>query len=253
MRRETWIGVAISVMLSLLLAGCNSGTSATPAPATLTSVAVTATQAAIPSDMLTYRTSSYSAMVQLTKSVPNTQIRYANKQNDLFELNINGFSAFVRSGDSISWSGLVAPSLFTSYQLIVSPGSEIDMFTQGTVNIVVFNPVPVELFQLPLLTNSGVFNGLQLQYVVLVGQSIPGTTMVYQGASNGEVRFSGSSQYPISAVGNSLTWHGQLGQNIFVRYNLVITGATETELQLSGSGDLLYIPYQPPLQPVPRT
>ncbi|MCO5185116.1 MAG: hypothetical protein M9928_08920 [Anaerolineae bacterium] len=255
MRRETWALIVSSVCLFVLLAGCSIGTGATPtpAPATQTSVAVTATQAAIPTDMLTYRTTSYTAMVSLTKSVPNTQIRYANKQSDLFELNINGFAAFVRSGDTISWRGLVAPSLYTSYQLIVSPGSEIDMFTQGSVDIVVFNPVPVELFNLPLLNNPGTFTGLQLQYVVPIGQRIPGTTMVYQGTSNGEVQFSGTSQYPISSVGNSLNWLGQLGQNIYVRYNLVITSASETELQLSGTGEMVYIPYRPPLQPQPRT
>ena len=69
------------------------------------------------------------------------------------------------------------------------------MFTWGSVDIVVFNPVPVELFNLPLLNNPGTFTGLQLQYVVPIGHAYPARRWCAGHIERG-VQFSGTSQYP---------------------------------------------------------
>lgn len=238
-------GVLISV---LLIAACSNG-------ATTTSTATQppgATPTPEITDTIRYTTNNYEALVQSgNNTVPNTQIRYVAKQGDLFELNIDGLQAFRRSGDTITWRGLVAPGLHSEYQLALATGSENSLFTRGTVNATVFNPVPEELQAIPPLTEPGVYSNLFVQYRVPQGQRIPGTTLVFEEVTDQGVRFSGTAQYPYYGLNSSLIWVGKLRNDVYIRYDLILAAATEAGLEVTGSAELRFLPYRPLLQAVP--
>ena len=250
MRRAKWFYISLIILAGLLLAGCGSTT--TTASPTVTPSIATPLSAVQQTDVLKYVTNTYNTLVAPGNNyVPATQIRYVQKVQDQFELNIDGLQAFRRNGDSIVWNGLVAPGLRTDYQLVLAASSENNLFTQGTVKIDVFNPTPVELTGFPTLSNPRVFSNLLLQYTVQQGQAIPGTTLVFDGLTDQGVRFSGTSQYPYYTLGSSLTYIGGLRSNVFVRYDLVLVGVVDNGLQVTGTGEMRYVPYRPPVQAVP--
>jgi hypothetical protein len=245
-----WFHISLIALAGLLLVGCGSNnTSTTP---TLTPSIATPIPVVQQTDVINYVTNTYNVLVAPGNNyVPNTQIRYVQKVQDQFELNIDGLQAFRRNGDIITWKGLVAPGLSTDYNLVLAASSENSLFTQGTVAINVFNPMPVELLGFPALVSPSVYSNLLLQYNVPQGQTIPGTTLVFDGQTDQGIRFSGTSQYPYYTTGSSLTYVGGLRQNVFVRYDLVLVGVSNGVLQVTGTGEMRYEPYRPPVQAVP--
>ena len=250
MRRATWFHISFIVLAGLLLVGCGSNTTSTT-PMQVSSIA-TPFPVTQQTDVISYVTKTFNVLVAPGNNyVPYTQVRYVQKVQDQFELNIDGLQAFRRNGDRITWNGLVAPGLRSDYQLVLAASSENNLFTQGSVDIDVFNPTPVELLGFPTLSNPSIYSNLLLQYTVPQGQAIPGTTLVFDGLTDQGVRFSGTSQYPYYTLGSSLTYIGGLRSNVFVRYDLVLVGVVDNGLQVTGTGEMRYVPYRPPVQAVP--
>src|SRR5690606_38441308 len=117
------------------------------------------------------------------------------------------------------------------------------LIAAGPVEVIVLNPVPAEVPNLPPNISSAYsFSGVLVGESVQVGQVIPGTTLVYAGETNQGASFSGTTQFPYRALGDSLVWLGQLRDNVFIRQNLRVVTFDENTLRLGGTAEIWVIP-----------
>jgi hypothetical protein len=194
-------------------------------------------------DSLSFVIPAYSYELSPGDTVPGTRLEYVAHNGDTFEVRIDGQSTTKRLGDSFIWSGIVAPGVFTTYNLRLAPAVFGPLPVIGSVTVNVLNPAPVELPALPQPAKSLRYGNIILTYDIPVGRQIPGSTLVYEGVTTqGNVktaRLSGLSGHPLFALGDSVNWQGQLRGNVFIQYNLRVLAIDETSLRLGGTAELL--------------
>jgi len=179
------------------------------------------------------------------ESIPNTQLVYQGHEDNVYSLLIDNQLAEKRIGDSVRWQGSIAPGVNVNYNLRVAPSIlQEDLLLGGSVEVEVFSPVPVE-------TESGLigaernvhFGNIFIDYRVPFYEYIPGTTIFFEGVDGDEAMLSGTSGYPYRAVGDSITWRGQIRDNVAVEYSLRVVSANEDELRVLGTASLWIDPY----------
>ncbi len=221
----------------LLLTGCSlvglgsSSPSATPTPL---------------GDTLSLTIPAYSVSLDPGDIVPGTRLQYVGRTGDTYQVSIDGLSATKRAGDSFIWNGVVAPGVYASYSLRLIMAVFGPLRVAGPVTITVFNPQPVEAALPANLDSRLAFNNAVINYLVPVGRSVPGTTLVYAGLStqgegdqvNRLAQLTGLSGYPYLALGDSLTWSGWVRDNTYLRYSLRVAGLNEEGLRLAGTAQL---------------
>jgi len=171
---------------------------------------------------------------------------YVGPIDDAYEVTIDGLSAPKRSGDSFYWSGLIAPGVYANYNLRLTTSIFGGLPVVGPVELIVFNPQPVELGGSVDPDATLHFGNLLMDYTVPAGLAVPGTTLFYEGVevqgvgdqSTKLARFRGLPGYPNIAVGDSLVWTGRLTENVIVRYNLRALSFDQSNVHLIGTGDL---------------
>ncbi|MCB9423289.1 MAG: hypothetical protein H6667_26070, partial [Ardenticatenaceae bacterium] len=152
-----------------------------------------------------------------------------------------------RIGDSFFWSGVIAPGVYANYNLRLTTSVLGKLPAAGPVEIIIFNPAPIEA-ALPaeLATASPTYHNILIDYQVPPGMNIPGSTVIYEGMiTQGEGQqatelawLTGTSGYPYLALGDSLVWVGRVRENVYVRYSLRVTTMNEYGLRLSGTAEL---------------
>lgn len=194
-------------------------------------------------DSTTFLIPAYTYSLEPGATVPGSQLTYVGKTGDLHDVTIDGESAQKRVGDSFIWSGVVAPSVFASYNLRLAPDFLGPLPVAGTVEVTVLNPAASPLEAMPDWPNAVRYNNVVLAHNVPVGWTIPGTTLVYDGVSTqGEVdsaRLTGLMGHPLFALGDSITWIGKLQENVAIRYTFRVVSFSENSLQLGGTAELL--------------
>jgi hypothetical protein len=180
----------------------------------------------------------YSIQLEPGTVVPGTRIVFVNAGNDLYEMSIDGLQAYLPAGNSITWRGVVAPGLFSDYQLRLRRDFRGRLLAEGEVRVAVLNPAPVEIP--PTQTPSAPihYSQIQVSYFVPEGYRIPGTTLIYEGEQNGVAELSGTASYPFFAPNDTLLWTGKLRPNITIRYNLRVSNLDQYGLALSGTAEL---------------
>ncbi len=197
-------------------------------------------------DSISYLAPAYTMRLQPGESVPGTQLTYVGSLESGYEVSIAGQTAVKRSGDSFYWSGVLAPGVFANYNLRLTTGFFGGMPVAGPVEMIVLFPQPQ-----PLILTSDPEADLHLGNIVIdyhvpVSNTIPGTTLVYQGLetqglgsqSSTLARIGGLAGYPNLAVGDSLVWTGRLRDNVVVRYNLRAISFNEESIRFVGTGEL---------------
>jgi len=156
---------------------------------------------------------------------------------------IDGEPAQKRGGDSFIWSGVVAPSVFASYNLRLTSDILGPLPVGGIVEVTVLNPVVTALSDMPEWPNAVRYDDIVLLHNIPFGWTIPGTTLVYDGVSTQggveSARLTGLTGHPLFALGDSITWTGSLQENVAIRYTFRVAGFNENSLQLTGSAELL--------------
>ena len=194
-------------------------------------------------DSLTFLIPAYTYNLEPGETIPGSQLQYVGKTGDLHDVKIDGEPAQKRVGDSFIWSGVVAPSVFASYNLRLAPDFLGPLPVAGPVEVTVLNPVVTPLTAMPEWPNAIRYNNIVLAHNVPVGWTIPGTTLVYDGVSTqGEVdsaRLTGLTGHPLFALGDSITWIGTLQENVAIRYTFRVVNFSENSLQLGGTAELL--------------
>ncbi len=238
MRRETWTfylfaGVLLltSLACSLPSFGGGSGVEPTPTP---------------PGDSITFTVPAYTVGLQPGDLVPGTRLQYVGRNGDAFDVVIDGLPAVKRTGDSFIWDGILAPGVFANYNLRLATVIFGEMRVAGPVKLTILNPTPVERTDNTPLTAQLGFSNAVISYYVPVGYGIPGTTAVYQGLRNGsggqQAEFSGLTNYPYIAAGDSLIWQGYLRDNFIVAYNLRALSVSEEGVRFAGTAELFILP-----------
>jgi hypothetical protein len=241
MRKGNWSLVWFIVLLAVATLACAvPGFDPDKSNATPTAVG----------DTMYFNIPAYTYQLTPGEAIPGTGLQFKDRQGDAYEVSIDGQTTLKRSGDSFYWSGVLAPGVFANYNLRLTTSVFGSMPVAGPVEIIVLNPVPVEVTSVPINENTMAFSNIVADYTVPVGYTVPGTTLVYEGieerGQGGQLtdfaRLSGTAGYPYLAFGDSLVWTGKLHDNIYIRYNLRVTSIKEDNLRLSGTAELWVLP-----------
>lgn len=197
-------------------------------------------------DTISYLAPAFAITLQPGESVPGTQLTYVGSTDGGYEVSIGGQRAVKRSGDSFYWSGVLAPGVFANYNLRLTTGFFGGMPVGGPVEIIILFPQPQPLPQTNDPEAQHHLGNIVIDYHVPVGNTVPGTTLLYQGLetqglgnqSSTLARIGGLPGYPNLAVGDSLVWTGILRDNVVVRYNLRAISFDEESIRLVGTGEL---------------
>jgi hypothetical protein len=196
------------------------------------------------SDYLTYTSPTYNISLSAGEIVPGTRLQYVGRAGEVYNVSIDGQPLTRQGGDSLPWQGVVAPGVFGKYNLRITPSFGIEsLIAAGPVELIILNPVPTEVANLPLSIDSAYhYTGVLVGEAVPVGQVIPGTTLIYAGETAQGASFSGTTQYPFRALGDSLVWLGQLRDNVYIRHNLRVITFDADRLRLGGTAEIWVIP-----------
>lgn len=197
-------------------------------------------------DTISFLVPAYAINLDPGETVPGTRLTYVGRSGDDYEASIDGLTALKRTGDSLYWSGVVAPGVFGNYNLRLTTAIFGGLPVAGPVELIVFNPEPFELASDAEPDTFLHYGNLVMDYKVPVGVAVPGTTLFFEGVetqgigdqSSQLARFRGLQGYPNIAVGDSLVWMGRLRENVLVRYNLRALSFDERAIHLVGTGDL---------------
>ena len=225
--------LSLGLLLALAVLACVvPGTGSPATPVTPTPIG----------DTFTFLAPTYVYSLEPGETVPGTRLRYVGRSEGAYQVTIDGLPATKRVGDSFNWQGVLAPGVFARYNLRLTTAVFGALPVAGPVEIVVFNPEPVEVAT-PVAVNTALhFNGIALNYLVPPGWQVPGTTLVFEGitaqGNDQMARLAGLAGYPFLALGDSLEWRGKLRDNVNVLYNLRVTAINENGLRLEGTAEL---------------
>ncbi len=201
--------------------------------------------AIVPLDQVVrYRIPVFSATLNPGETLKGSKLTYVGREGDVYNVTIANLPAAKRIGDSFAWKGVVAPGVIGNYNLRLSPTIlSDDLLVAGSVEISVLNPIPVELGNDFVVANSLLhFNNIAIDNRVSVGDQVPGTTLIFEGAAEQGANLGGTSGFPIRALGDSLIWTGRLRGNAIVRYNLRVGSLNADELRLVGTAEMWITP-----------
>lgn len=204
----------------------------------------TATATAPPDQLVTFRLPIFSATLSPGETIRGTKMTYVGREGEFYNVSIGGQPAAKRIGDSFTWKGVMAPGVVGDFNLRIAPTLRSDnLLAAGSAELIVLNPVPVELGNdynvIDSLLN---YSDLAVDYKVPTGGQVPGTTVIYEGLVDQGVQLGGTSGFPIRAVGDSLIWTGRLRGNVVIRHSLRVASADEESLRLVGTAELWITP-----------
>jgi hypothetical protein len=206
-----------------------------------------ATSTIIPADdILAFQVPVSVLALEPGETIPYTQLTYDSHEGSIYRVLIDHQTAEKRVGDSFRWRGVIAPGVSARYDLRVIPNFNREvLLAGGSVELGVFNPVPVELESEPAAADDLLnFGGIFVDYTVPIDEQVPGTTLFFKGQDEQGAELSGVVGYPYRAVGDSIIWTGSLRDNTTVRYSLRVVSIKEDSLRLMGTADLWINPVQ---------
>ena len=205
---------------------------------TPTASATTRGGGATAKDYITFQTITYRVALQPGERVPGTQLVYIGPNGRLYEVEISGQQATKSGGDSFNWDGILNAGVGGEFDLRLTPQLMGDMLAVGAVELTVLNPVPTEA---PLPTdvdNWHVYPEMIIDATVPLSQTIPGTTLIYEGLEPQGAKLGNTAGYPYLAQADSLRWTGRLSTNAYVQYNLRVVSMGEDSLRMAGVAEV---------------
>ena len=171
--------------------------------------------------------------------IPGSQLEFVSKQDGVFSVRIDGFEAQKQDGDTFPWRGVIAPGVLANYDLRLLPTFRDDSLTaNGSVGLTVFDPQPVEQLIPANGSDALIFENIAIDYLVPIGRTIPGTTLLFDSEANGFAEFSGTSGLPRYAINDTLRWGGAIRPNVFIQYDVQLIGLEVNGLRIRGTATL---------------
>ncbi len=245
MRSNHW---ALTTLIYLLLL---AGLACTLPP--ISNTVTTPTPVLVPtplSDTISFSIPNFSTRLASGEVVPGARLEFIGQDGDIFNVRIDGLETIKRAGDSFIWSGVVAPGVYGNYNLRLASGLMNELPAAGSVELIIFNPAAIEAPIPAELEEAIHFPAISVDYTISLHGSIPGTTLTYEGIEeiglgdqgNKLAKIGGHSGYPNLAQNDSLSWTGQILNNVPVRYNLWVESYTPELLHLTGTAELWITP-----------
>ncbi len=176
--------------------------------------------------------------VKAGETLAGTGITYQGKASDgRAILTINGLQALKSTADSVKWSGAVVLFSLIDLNLRILTYDESGMTLAGTIHIVVQEPNPTAADPSPNQTASFL---IPATFVVGRGETLPGTTVGYVGASSNGAEFSNLDQIPFRDRFDSVVWQGRLRERIAVRLDLRVIDFNNDSVILGGTVRIIF-------------
>ena len=195
-------------------------------------------------DTLTFVVPRYVVELQPGQSVPGTTMQFVAKNGENYSLKINGQAAESRVGNVWQWQGVIAPGVIGNYQLNLQNTNANDrLAATGQVFLTVLQPSPLEAAAPQRADTPLRFAGIEVNEIVPSQTAIPGTSLVYQSQqADGQIQFTGTNNYPLAAIGNTMSWRGLLRPNVYINNDLKMVGLEPYGLRTTGTAELIIYP-----------
>ncbi len=149
--------------------------------------------------------------------LPGTDIRYIGPGDEGAEFDIGGERAVKQKADSLRWSGSPADGVRLDLQLRIVWYTQDALYAAGTGRLTVCDVAPQA--GLPPAEAPLVFQA-PVAHRVALGETVPGTTLSYEGQDEAGARFGGLEGYALRCIGDSVIWEGQLRPGAMIRQEL---------------------------------
>jgi len=171
--------------------------------------------------------------VALGETLPGTDIRYEQYDEDGAYLLLGGKRALKRKGDSVTWEGEPVPGASVKLTLRVVWFNEQSVYLAGTAQVVVSDASPRS--EPPITTSPVKYTGV-VAYSLAKGAYIPGTTLIYAGQEEQGAAIGGLSEdeYPYRHAGDSVLWEGRLRDDVHIKLELRVIQYSERTLRVGG-------------------
>jgi hypothetical protein len=180
--------------------------------------------------------------IDVGQSIPGTGITYAGQVALGADLVINGQHAFKQKGDSVEWSGAPVGGMTASFSGRVLLYNESTCHVIGTVKVSIPKPDPQAA---PNVPESPVRFRAVVTYGIAKGGRIPGTLVTYVRKATEGAELSGIEGYAFRKPGDSIVWQGKLRDGVYVIVNVREVFATEMNLQVAGTVEVVLVPPGP--------
>lgn len=171
--------------------------------------------------------------VPLGETLPGTDIRYEEHDDNGVYLLLGGRRALKRKGDSVTWEGEPVPGAKVKLDLRVVWFNEQSIHLAGTAHVAVtdVNPRPD-----PPITTSPVKYSGAVAYSLAKGAYIPGTILTYAGQHEEGAELGGlpENEYPYRHTGDSVVWEGRLREDVHIKLELRVIQYNERTLRIGG-------------------
>jgi hypothetical protein len=194
----------------------------------------------LPSGALGYST-AFERSIPAGQTLPGTDIEYVGKTDQGAEMSIGGQTALKQALDSLTWQGAVTPDVTVDYSLRVLTFDSQSLRAGGTAQVTISNTHPVAVSATALPQDALTFNGL-VTYDVPKGQTIPGTTIIYDGKTPDGAQLGGIEGYPYRNEADSIVWTGQLADKVFSDLDLRVLYFNDSSLRVTGTVKLYITP-----------
>ncbi len=163
--------------------------------------------------------------------LPGTGIRYLRMDDQGAYLLIKGQQALKRKGDSVNWSGNLAPGVAVELQSRIAWYTDKAIYLVGTAKIAITDAQPRAA---PIVTSSPVKFAGPVAYNVNKGAVIPGTTFTYQGKTADGAQLGGIEGYAFRQMGDSIIWEGMLRERVYCRLEARVIQFDEKGIRVGG-------------------
>lgn len=183
---------------------------------------------------LTYRLPT-KITIAVGKELPGTGIRYERMSEKGAHMTIKGQQALKRKGDSLDWSGNLAPGVSGDLALRVVWHTEDQLHLVGRATLEIDDVNPRTG---PILTSSPVSYTGPVAYGVARGAGIPGSPITYEGRTEEGAKLGGIEGYPYRKTGDSILWEGTLRDGVYLRLDVRVLQYDDKGLRAGGLATL---------------
>jgi len=178
-------------------------------------------------------------IVEAGDRVPGSEIQYLGESDRGAHVLIGGQEAIKRVGDSLDWRGEPVEGASVALATRIASHSADAIQLVGTAEVEVADAEPRAA---PLVRTSPItYNGL-VAYSVAAGDAIPGSTVIYRGATDEGAEFGGVEGYPFRRAGDSLVWEGALRDDLYILLELRLVQYDEENVRVAGTVQLWFGP-----------
>lgn len=177
------------------------------------------------------------------EATQNAKVVYLGRTESRYSVQIDQQLNEKRVGDSVIWDSFIAPGVSAEYEMrIADNGDSDDLALGGTVDLLVFNPRPNPALNADIFPTDLSYEA-DIDYVVPMGQMVPGTTWRYVGLdANGRIQFEGERGVTLYTQGDGLFWRGWINPAVFGDYELTIIQANADQVRVTGVADIIIFP-----------